>query len=146
MRLSLRLPSAFTIGCIGCLLASAAVAYWDRPSPLDPEFLVEPAEFELADLPLGRYELVVRITNPALIPRRIVGLKEYCAADTCCASKHPDQITIPPGATFEYHFELLVKRLGPIDTGMDIYFEENGIRTVTLRVTGTAVEAPRAPR
>ena len=47
---------------------------------------------------------------------------------------------MPAGATFEYHCELSLKRPGKFEGEMDIHLEDNGIRTVTLSVRGTAVE------
>ena len=53
---------------------------------------------------------------------------------------------MPAGATFEYHCELSLKKPGKFDCEMDIHLEDNGIRTVHVRVTGTVKgEIPDAP-
>ena len=53
---------------------------------------------------------------------------------------------MPAGATFEYHCELSLKKPGKFEGEMDIHLEDNGIRTVRVRVTGTVKgEIPDAP-
>ena len=55
-------------------------------------------------------------------------------------------MSIPAGSTFEYHCELSLKKPGQFEGEMDIHLEDNGIRTVTVRVTGTVKgEIPDAP-
>ena len=67
---------------IAALLAIAALAlggYFfdtDRPPPVPPPFVIAETEFNFEDLPLGEHEFVVLITNPANVPRRILGLAE----------------------------------------------------------------------
>lgn len=55
-------------------------------------------------------------------------------------------MSIPAGETFEYHCELQLKRPGPFEGVMAIHLEDNGIRTVTIAVSGTVKgEIPDAP-
>ncbi len=55
-------------------------------------------------------------------------------------------MSIPAGATFEYRCELDLKRPGPFEGMMNIHLEDNGIRTVTVAVSGTVKgEIPDAP-
>ena len=53
---------------------------------------------------------------------------------------------MPAGDTFEYRCELTLMRPGPFESVMDIHLEDNGIRTVRIRVSGTVMgEVPNAP-
>ena len=117
----------------------------DSDSPLPP-FLVSQTEFALSGVPAGDRELVVHFTNPAKTPRSIIGIREACEKNCCYFSKHYGPIAVGAGETAEYRVLLRVYRKGEFEAEINIYLEENGIRTVTLHVTGTAVEAPRAPK
>ena len=58
------------------LLAAAGGSYLtDRPPPPAPPFAVGQTEFDLT-VPPGEHELVIRVFNPAAVPRRIIGLAE----------------------------------------------------------------------
>ncbi|MCU0706636.1 MAG: hypothetical protein MUF18_21990 [Fimbriiglobus sp.] len=57
----------------------------------------------------------------------------------CFRAKHREIITVGPGETFEYHVSLTVHRPGSFEAGIDLFLEENGIRTVELTVRGTCV-------
>ena len=64
------------------MLALAALAlggyFFDteRPADVPPPFVVAETEFNFESLPPGEHEFVVLITNPADVPRRIIGLAE----------------------------------------------------------------------
>ena len=64
----------------------------------------------------------------------------------CFSSKHREQVSVPAGATFEYHCELFLKTPGPFNGVIQIVLDDNGPRLVTVRVTGTVKgEIPDAP-
>lgn len=46
---------------------------------------------------------------------------------------------MPAGATFEYRVGLLIKQPGPFKSGIRLWLEDNGIRSVDISVRGTAV-------
>jgi len=129
------------VAAVGLLGWGAYSAFHARPGP-DPVCFVTPTEYELGTVPVGDRVVTFAITNPAGKPRQIVGLAEGCWASVCFSSKHPDQITIPAGETFHYECELSIKEAGPFSAQVEIYLEEDGLRTVPLTVRGTAV-APR---
>ena len=58
----------------------------------------------------------------------------------CFSSKHREQITVPAGGTFEYGVKLSVKEPGKFESGLRLWFEDNGIRSVDIGVRGVAVE------
>lgn len=49
---------------------------------------------------------------------------------------------IGAGETFEYRCELDLKKPGPFECEMHIHLEDNGIRTVRVRVSGTVKGNP----
>jgi hypothetical protein len=74
--------AVWTSACLSfALLVAAGVVYWhgdsrlsedDAPSPI----VVGQTDFVLIDVAPGRHELVVPISNPAKVPRQIIGLGE----------------------------------------------------------------------
>ena len=67
--------------CVALFLvctAAAGIAYWleTRRQPVQPNFIVTPTAFDLPNITEGTHELTLRITNPASVPRRIIGLQE----------------------------------------------------------------------
>ena len=59
-------------------LVLLALAGWlaFAPPVVPPPFLVEGPDRDLRRLPVGVHEVAFRITNPAAVPRRIIGLAE----------------------------------------------------------------------
>jgi hypothetical protein len=47
---------------------------------------------------------------------------------------------VPAGGTFEYGVTLSVKGPGEFESGLRLWFEDNGIRSVDISVRGVAVE------
>ena len=132
--------------CFGCVITAGVLLIRERPRGPHPPITVGPSEFALDDVPLGKREVVVRFENPGTVARRIIGLQEACGQRCCLSSKHPELVSIPAGGTFEYHCEVDVRSAGKLECEMHIYLEDNGIRTVTVRITGTAKgEIPNAP-
>ena len=73
-------------------------------------------------------------------------MQDQCKGNCCFKSLQNALVIVAAGRSIEWNCEILVGEPGPIDAEIKIYLEENGIRTVTLRVSGNAVEAPRAPK
>ena len=93
----------------------------------------------------------MKLANPsALMAERFgrgdLGIAGQCTGNFCFTSVQSAPVLIPPNGSLVINCILEVKSPGPIDAEIKIYLEENGIRTVTLRVTGTAVEGPHAPK
>ena len=67
----------FGLIALGCLMAGG-VSYWQeqQPSVKHPNFTITPEEIDWPDCPVGEHDLVLSITNPAKVPRRIIGLAE----------------------------------------------------------------------
>ena len=67
----------FALFAVGCLIAGG-VSYWleSQPPVKHANFTVTPEEIDWPDCPVGEHDLVLTITNPAKVPRRIIGLAE----------------------------------------------------------------------
>jgi hypothetical protein len=60
--------------CAIALVAAGGLAWLlDTPPASEPLLVVEPEAFDLSVRP-GEHDLVIRIHNPAVVPRQIVGL------------------------------------------------------------------------
>ena len=138
---------SFTLLAAGiCLLMAGYDYFFVPPATPPPPFEIGQTEFSVGEVPLGTHKLRTTIGNPSTEPRRILGIAGECAGNSCFTSTLETPVQLPPVGSLELECELEVKAAGPIAAEFKIYLEENGIRTVTLRVTGTAVEAPRAPK
>ena len=111
----------------------------DAP-PLD----VRLPELENLRLPPGDHDLIVRVTNTAAFPRRIVGMNEGCGNNSCFRSKHGHIVTVGAGETFEYHVVLMLHNPGEFASTILLNLEDHGIREVYLEVSGTCVGAGHA--
>lgn len=136
-----RLPLLLALLAVGLVAVAGFLYLTDRPLAPQPPFTVEPTEFDLELIPPGYHDLIVRITNPANVPRRIIGLAEGCGLNCCYFTKHGEIVTVGAGETFEYHVGLLVKGPGPFESGIAIFLEDRGIREVQISVKGVGVEA-----
>ncbi len=136
----------FFIAAILCLAAAGYDYFFTQPAIPLPPFEIAQTEFAVGNAPTGTQLLRTKITNPSKEPRRVLGIVGQCIGNCCFMPLEGGPIIILPGSSFDLACELDVNRPGPIDAAIKIYLEENGIRTVTLRVTGTAVEAPHAPK
>lgn len=70
-----RLPLLLGLLAAGLLAAAGYLYLADRPPPPAPPFAVSQTEFDLT-VPPGEHEVVLLVTNPANVPRRIIGLAE----------------------------------------------------------------------
>ena len=70
------LPRITVLLALAALAAGGYFYVRDRPPEVPPPFVIAETEFNFEDLPLGEHEFVVLITNPANVPRRILGLAE----------------------------------------------------------------------
>ena len=70
----LRILALLSVLC----LAATGVSYWylSQPPRVQPNFTVTPTEINWPDCPVGVHDLTLAITNPASVPRRIIGLAE----------------------------------------------------------------------
>jgi hypothetical protein len=67
----------FAVVAVGCLVAGGVSFWLDQQPPVKhPNFTVMPEEIDWLDCPAGEHDLVLKITNPAKVPRRIIGLAE----------------------------------------------------------------------
>lgn len=136
----------FSIAALFSLILAGFDCLSTPPEAPPPPFKISRTEFAVGNVSLGTQLLHTSVANPSNEPRRILGINGQCSDNSCFGAVQEAPIIIPPGGTLNLDCELLVTRPGPIDAEIKIYLEENGIRTVTLRVTGTAVEAPRVPK
>jgi len=136
----------FLLAALVCLIMAGYDYLFVAPATPAPPFEIGQTEFSVGEIELGTHKLRTTINNPSKEPRRILGIASECAGNSCFTSTLETPVQVPPAGTFDLECELEVKAGGPIYAEVKIYLEENGIRTVTLRVTGTAVEAPHAPK
>ena len=129
-----------------CLIGATYEFFFIPPTAPPPPFHITRTEFAADNVPPGTTPFRTTLTNPSKEPRRILGMAVQCVGNCCFKTVQDAPVLVSPGGSFDLDLELDVSRPGPIDAEIKIYLEENGIRTVTLRVTGTAVEAPRAPK
>ncbi len=136
----------FLLAALGC----SVVAVYEKLRSAKPDghrdFEIGQTDFALANVQFGSHESQTTITNPSAEPRRVLGIAGQCTGNFCISSAQSPPMLIQPGSSLALNCVLEVKSPSPIDAEIKIYLEENGIRTVTLRVTGNAVEAPRAPK
>ncbi len=140
------LSGLFLIAAFGCLLMAGYEYFFVPPAAPLPPFEISQTEFPLGEVPLGSHTFQTTITNPSNEPRRILGSAGQCVANCCVKPLLEEAIFVPPGGSADVQCEVMASRPGPLGAEIKIYLEENGIRTVTLHVTGTAVEVPRAPK
>jgi len=70
------LPKIFAIFALAALALGGYFFDTDRPPEAPSPFVVAATKFNFESLPPGEHEFVVLITNPANVPRRILGLAE----------------------------------------------------------------------
>lgn len=128
---------------VSALLVAGVLCLVESPTTPPPPFTVTPTELDLT-LPPGEHDLVFRITNPAKVPREIIGITEGCGTNCCFHAKVRERISVGPGETFEYHLTLSVVATGPFASGIHLYLADNGMRTVELNIRGNGVEAAHA--
>lgn len=131
---------------LACLLLAAFECYPVSDSPDSAQFQVSQTSFDFNLEPLGKHLIVTTITNPSNKERRIIGMEGQCRGLNCIKPLRDTPLNVAAFGAVDIECEVLLGRPGPIDIEIKLYLEENGIRTVTLRVTGTAVEGPRAPK
>jgi len=132
----------FRVAVIAVVVAVALAGYFaSQPEPrAEPAFAIT-AECDIASVPFGPGTVAFTVTNPANKPRRIIGCYAQCQAAGCMDAKSNEQITIAPGETIEYQCDYDVYKPGPFELKLDVFLEDNGIRTVTLTVRGVGVAA-----
>ena len=134
------------LAAVVCLLGASRDYLFIPPAVPPPPFELDRTEFAVSDIPPGPCQLMTIVVNPDKELRRILGMQGRCIANCCTKPLQDEAIVVPPGGSAEVKFQVVASVPGPIVAEFLIYLEENGIRTVTLRVTGNAVEAPRAPK
>ncbi len=70
------LPKITALLALAALAAGGYLYVTDPPPTVPPPFVIAETEFNFETLPPGEQEFVVLITNPANVPRRIIGLAE----------------------------------------------------------------------
>ena len=67
----------FALIAVPCLIAAGVLLWQEQQPPVKhPPFTINQEEFVLEDCAVGEHEFVLKITNPAEVPRRIIGLAE----------------------------------------------------------------------
>ncbi len=135
-----------SVAALVCLCLASYDYFFVPLGAPPPSFQVSQTDFAVGEVSEEILTLQTTITNPDKEPRRILGMQGRCIANCCTKPLQDEAIVVPPGGSAEVKFQVVAGVPGPIAAEFLIYLEENGIRTVTLRVTGTAVEAPRAPK
>jgi hypothetical protein len=101
--------------------------------------VVEAAEQDVGERPLGKTQITFRLRNPSEHAAEVINLPETCGF-TCCL-KHGLSFPqpLPPGGSLDIACELLITAPGPFDFSNDLYLNDNGLRSVKLTVQGVGV-------
>ena len=132
-----RLSQVFLAGAVGLLVWAACEALSSARTET-PLLITWPSE-NLEGISTGKHDLAIRIENPGTIPRRVIGVLPECRANVCCEPKSQAPIMVPAGRTVGYHIELLVRRLGPFELPISLFFDDNGLRASVWYLRGVAV-------
>ncbi len=103
--------------------------------------VVDPPERDLGEVPAGIRTVDFKITNTGTRDRRIVGMSGSACIPNCCfGPKEPfKNVPLPPGETFVYQCELDVKGTGPFEAPIKVYVDDNGLRTIEIKVRGVGI-------
>ncbi|HEY1186181.1 MAG TPA: hypothetical protein VGE74_00930 [Gemmata sp.] len=104
---------------------------------------VERPERDLGECPIGKSQVVFRVTNGTDREAEVLGVPEACGPVCCLKATTAERLRIPPGGSADLVLDLLVGRPEPFEFSGNLYLNDNGFRTLKLTVRGTGV-APRA--
>jgi hypothetical protein len=91
----------------------------------------------------GTHEFIVRITNRADRPRRVIGGTKKCGWNGCIAPKFEEPVLIPPGQTVGIALIAEIRGTGPFELPVVLLLEDNGIRKEEHAIRGTSI-GPRS--
>jgi hypothetical protein len=131
-------------GLLGWAAYSAYTAADDDSSVMGGEgsLVVENAEQDLGELPVGEHVVVFRVINQSGQPAEVVGDPGQCGPGCCFFLREPDRVLVPPGGTVEVAGNLEVRRPEPFKFEGDLFLNDGGrLRTVRLKLTGVGVPA-----
>jgi hypothetical protein len=124
------------VAACGCLVAAIWLYVAPQSIPSPQPILVEPTHFTFVNIPAGEHELVIRLTNPSGVARRVVGFQDGCGTNCCFRSKHREQVVIGPGESLNYRIEFLVRNTGAFEGGTSLFLDEGQVRTVLIEMRG----------
>ncbi len=108
--------------------------------PHKHDVMVEDAEQDLGERPLGGNRVIFHITNRSGRSAEFVGLTEGCQGGCCFHLCGPGRVSVQSNSTVEIGCELEVPGTGPFKFLGEMYLNDSGqLRTVRLRVTGVGV-------
>ena len=129
------LSTAFLLTGLG-LVGAAAFWFW-LPARPAPRAFIPDAERELSDcVPNVPTELSFRVVNSTSHTVSIIGLGPMCGTNACFSTNQAVPFDIPAGASGIVMGEVKTNRTGPFDANMNIYVDDDGLRTLTVRASG----------
>jgi hypothetical protein len=96
---------------------------------------------DLGELRSGSHRLIVQVTNPGPVCRRILGMMSGCRNNVCYEPVAPQPIPVAASATVGYEVELTVSGSGPFEVPLVIFVDDEGVRKVNTTLRGIAIEA-----
>lgn len=128
-----------------CVLAVRFFVTGNSEPTIRPS-IVSPNQLNLGETPVGQCSAFITLNNTGSEIVEIVGINAMCTTNYCFESGSILPFSIPPNSTSQFHIEFTIKKPGPIDAIVNIYISDFALRTIAVRVTGNAVEAPLAPK
>lgn len=138
----MRSPAVVAICTAVGLLGWSVRTYHLENRPVRP-VEVESPERDLGDHPVGRSQIVFRVTNPTDHPAEVISAPDGCGKLCCLKPLTTDRLSIPPGGSVDVACELNVIAPERFEFSGNLFLNDNGLRAVKLTVRGVGV-APRA--
>ena len=148
----------FRILSVACAVAACGLLGWAGYTALHPPadlpvatdgagpseepagLVVDGAEQDVGERPVGEHPVTFRVTNRSGRPGEVVGYPGACGRGCCLFVRDADRRAVPPGETIEVVGELDVRRPGPFEFEGELYLDDGGqLRTVRVRITGVGV-------
>lgn len=134
---------ASAVAVAGYMLASGAVS--SSPSGPPPALEVENTEQDLGEVPIQQDNVVrTSIVNSSDAPARVLCVAQACGSNCCFRPLNDEPIVVPPGDTVVFEWGISVPGPGPFEASAPLYVDDNGLRTILLKVRGSGV--PRGKR
>lgn len=80
----------------------------------------------LGNVPLGKHDHVITVSNQSAVPQRVLGMNEGCGSKYCINQVDADQHVILPGESVALTVRLILKSPGPISIPIVLLLDEHG--------------------
>lgn len=115
------------------------------PQPKPSGLVLDDADRDVGNVPLGEREVTLRIANRSDRPAQVQWPAGNCGLNACIGLKQSSRLVVPPGETVELPLTLDVRSPGPFDLTGTLYLIDNELRIVPIRVRGVGVASGGEP-